>query len=96
MKQLSDSLNSIFGLAGKVGAQAAAERAVHLSGARAMKEAKALAATIGVEIERDTAGGWWVTRPGMDPDPLDGNHFCSTGNEVLEAVKVYEAAKESA
>jgi hypothetical protein len=52
------------------------------------------AAAIGVEIDREGGGGWYVTHPDDDneatTDPLDGSHWCATFAEVAEAVAVYE------
>lgn len=57
-------------------------------------KANVLAKAHGIEVDKDSAGGWWVTCPALagDNDPLDGSHFCATGPEVLEAVEVYVAA----
>ena len=63
--------------------------------AAAMRQAKALAKTCGVEIEREDAGAYWVTHDAFtdtDDDPLEGSHFCSDGAEVLEAVRIYAEA----
>lgn len=56
--------------------------------ARARTQAKAL----GVAIERDRQGGYWVSHPEVpegEGDPLDGGHFCGDGDEVAQAVQVY-------
>jgi len=87
----------------KSAAQKAADKARAQERARnasAMKKAKKLAATCGVEIEKEGAGAYWVTHPDFldsGDDPLEGSHFCSDGAEVLAAVEVYaaEVAKRS-
>jgi len=55
----------------------------------ALNEARKLAAPAGIEIDRDAAGGYWVTCPSLDPDPMDGANFCSDGKEALSMVKDY-------
>lgn len=58
----------------------------------AMRKAKTLAQAHGIEIDREEAGRFWVTHPDLvdtDRDPLEGRHFCTDGEEVLEAVQVY-------
>lgn len=59
----------------------------------AMRKAKALAALHPrINIEKEAAGAYWVTCDLWDDDeadPLYGSHFCSDGQEVLEAVNVY-------
>lgn len=55
----------------------------------ALNAARKLAAADGIEIDRDAAGGYWVTCPSLDPDPMDGANFCSDGVEVLSMVKNY-------
>lgn len=70
----------------------AAILADRLAGARALRKAHALAEKHPrIEIEKERPGSFWVTCEGMegDSDPLDGNHFCSDGTEVLEAVQTY-------
>jgi pyruvate/2-oxoglutarate dehydrogenase complex dihydrolipoamide acyltransferase (E2) component len=55
----------------------------------AMAKARKLAEKLGVTIERDGVDGWWVSSKlnDTDTDPLDGNHFCTDGREVLQAVE---------
>jgi hypothetical protein len=61
----------------------------------AMAKARRLAAKHGVTIERDgpcRRGNFWVTyAPLLDDvaDPLNGEHFCTSGREVLAAVQAY-------
>lgn len=61
--------------------------------AAVLKKARALAAKHGIEIEREDADAYWVRHPSFRHDeindPLNGNHFCSDGHEVMEAVQVY-------
>ena len=91
---LTQRLNSIFAVADAARARHAAQARVALEQARAMRLAKAKAADHGIDIDKDRAGGWWVTCTKFDDDndPCDGNHFCSTAEETLEAVEVYVAA----
>ena len=74
-----------------VSAEALAERGRNLS---ALNKARKIAATIGVDIDKDSQGGWWVTCSSFAEscDPLDGNHFCASGSEVLQAVAIYQEA----
>jgi hypothetical protein len=68
-----------------------AMQSIQLAQARDMRAAKALATLHGVSIERDR-DGYWVTLPSLrdsKDDPLEGNHFCVGGREVLEAVEIY-------
>ena len=55
----------------------------------ALAKAKRLAAKHDVTIDLDAQNGWWVGSKLNDTaaDPLDGNHFCSDGREVLAAVE---------
>lgn len=57
----------------------------------ALNKARKLAEAHGIEVDKDTAGGWWVTCSKFSEatDPLDGSHFCEGGQEVLEAVQTY-------
>ena len=55
-----------------------------------LQAARALAEGLGVDIDRDTAGGWWVTCPDLPDDDMDDGHFCTTGQEVLEKVQEYQ------
>lgn len=57
----------------------------------ALNKARKLSKAHGIEVDKDSAGGWWVTCSKFteDNDPLDGSHFCSTGQEALEAVQTY-------
>lgn len=59
-----------------------------------LNKARKLAEQHGIEIEKDTQGGWWVTCDKFTPenDPMDGSHFCGNGREVLEAVESYVTA----
>lgn len=64
--------------------------------AAAMKKARALAKLYpAINIEQDAPGAWWVYCDGFDAeegfDPMEGNHFCIDGREVLECVEVYVA-----
>lgn len=70
---------------------AAAERGKN---AAAMKKVYALLKlNPEINIDKDSAGGWWVCCDRFDPDgeddPLRGEHFCADGQETLEAVNVY-------
>ena len=60
----------------------------------ALNAARKLAEQHGIEVDKDSAGGWWVTCSKFTEadDPLDGSHFCNSGAEVLEAVQTYVAA----
>lgn len=42
-----------------------------------------------IQIEKDVAGGWWVTCEGLAEDPYDGGNFHTDGRDVLEAVESY-------
>jgi hypothetical protein len=61
----------------------------------AMAKARRLAKKHGVTVESDGRcrnGNFWVTyTPLLDDeaDPLQGEHFCTSGHEVLAAVQVY-------
>lgn len=60
----------------------------------AMAKAKRLAKKHGVELGPD-ADGYWVTHPDFDDgdnDPLQGEHFCVGGAEVLAGVQAYADA----
>jgi hypothetical protein len=59
---------------------------------QAMRKAKTLAALHGVTIERERPRAFWVTCAALSKpaeDPRSGNHFCTNGHEVLEAVQTY-------
>ena len=55
----------------------------------ALSKAKRLAAKHDINIDLDAQNGWWVgsALDDTEDDPLDGNHFCSDGREVLAAVE---------
>ena len=55
----------------------------------ALAKALRLARKHGIAVELDAQSGWWVSSDLDDTptDPLDGNHFCSDGREVLAAVE---------
>lgn len=56
-----------------------------------LNKARKIAEPLGILVEKDTAGGWWVTCPSLKvPDPFDGGNFCSGGSEVLEMVQEYQ------
>lgn len=57
----------------------------------ALNKARKLAEQHGIEIDKDSAGGWWVTCSKFteENDPLDGSHFCVDGRDVLDAVETY-------
>lgn len=84
---LNVALSSIF----RVAQRDAALNSVQLAAARDMRKAKALAAQHSITIERDRDGHWVThsTLTDSDNDPLEGNHFCVGGWEVLEAVQAY-------
>ncbi len=86
MKTLQRELASIF----RATQRDKMLQSVQLADARDMRNAKRLAALYDITLERDREG-YWVTCKSFtdDTDPLDGNHFCTTGREVLEAVQVY-------
>jgi hypothetical protein len=72
--------------------KSAAEREEDRLDRSAIGRARRAAARIGVEIERDPQGGYWVTHPDLadkPEDPCDGAHFCADGREVMETVRVY-------
>lgn len=56
-----------------------------------LNRARKLAESHGIQVEKDSAGGWWVTcsRFKQEADPLQGNQFCESGAEVLETVEAY-------
>jgi len=57
----------------------------------ALNKALKLAKANGIDVDKDSAGGWWVTcsKFTQENDPLDGSHFCAVGQEVLETVQTY-------
>jgi hypothetical protein len=58
----------------------------------ALARAKRLATKHGMQIERDSQSGWWVMCPGVTDtpaDPYSGDHCCTSGREVLDAVQIY-------
>lgn len=57
----------------------------------ALNKARSLATQHGIEVDKESGGGWWVSCDNFTPenDPLDGSHFCADGREVLEAVQTY-------
>lgn len=67
-------------------------------GAAARAKAKALAAKIGVEIDRHTDLGsdyYYVSHPDLidtPADPHDGDHYAHTWEDILDRVKDYERA----
>jgi hypothetical protein len=79
-------LNTLFGIPRRKPAYIQQEERIDRN---ALAKAKRLAAKHDISITRDCAGGWWVcSRLNDTPaDPLDGNHFCSDGREVLEATQ---------
>jgi hypothetical protein len=88
---LSRSLSATFGMGRGSDGLADERRRDHA----AMAKARRLAAKHGITIESDGRcrnGNFWVTyAPLMDDaaDPLNGDHFCTSGHEVLDAVQVY-------
>jgi hypothetical protein len=44
-----------------------------------------------INVEKDSAGGWWVTCDDFEDerDPLDGANWCSSWRDVLESVEFY-------
>jgi len=89
MKTLSGALGRLFAPAGSTPATVEQRR----RNARAWAKARRLAAKHGIGITRDSAGGYWVTHGVADAaangGPLDGNHFCEGGEEVLAACESY-------
>lgn len=72
--------------------KSAAEREEDRLDRNALARARRVAAPLGVDIERDSAGGYWVTHPDLDDkpeDPCEDAHFCGDGREVEQAVKTY-------
>ena len=55
----------------------------------ALNKARKLADQNGVTVDKDAAGGWWVTCEGLAEDPYDGANFHTDGRDVLEAVETY-------
>lgn len=79
MHELQNKLNDIFGLRPTDKAKASA---------RAREKAQRLARQHSITIKQDIAGGWWVDmHPEPTFDPIDGNHFCATWEEVLVTVE---------
>jgi hypothetical protein len=67
-----------------------------MTASTAARKAKALAATYGVEIERESMPDgptWWVIHPDFkeveEGDPCEGDHFCTCWFEVLDKVEAY-------
>lgn len=89
MQALRRDMNKVFGIRAAAEAKVKHQEAARSAGG--MKQAHALAAKHGISIDKDSAGGWWVTHPKLsgDADPLDGANFCTDGREVLEAVRCY-------
>jgi hypothetical protein len=89
MKSLTARLDALFN------AHEAQRTEQQRENSRAMARAKRIAAKHGILIERDHKS-WWVTCPALEragiPDPCEGAHFCSDGQEVLEKVEVYATA----
>lgn len=55
----------------------------------ALAKARRLVAKYDIWIDKDSTGYWiGSSLDDSDQDPLEGNHFCSSGREVLEAVEV--------
>lgn len=68
---------------------------------KARERAKALAARLGVEVERLAGGGMNVWPPrglASHADPFEGDHYAQDWPDALQRVEAYEAAsnKESA
>lgn len=96
LEQLQQDLNSIFGYRRTTRRKAVAvDRAIKAERNKsyaALRKARELAAKHGIEIEKEDSNAFWVTHPSLtdtDTDPLEGNHFCSDGQEVLAAVEAY-------
>lgn len=86
MKSLQRELSNIF----RVTQRDKMLQSVQLADARDMKTAKRLADLYGITLEREREGYWVTCKSFTDgTDPLEGNHFCTSGREVLEAVQVY-------
>lgn len=87
MKTLQDSLNSYFGFRSARSSALDEEQRLDRN---ALAKARRLVAKHGMDLERDD-DGYWVTwnQFGEDNDPLEGNHFCVGGREVLQAVETY-------
>jgi hypothetical protein len=84
---LGRSLAEIFSIPRKRSTTIASESRLDKN---ALAKARRLAAPLGVVIERDGAGEYWVTHPSDDEGgPCEGNHFCARGREVLAAVEAY-------
>jgi len=80
-------LNALFGFPKR--RQAPFIQEEKLLDRRALAKAMRLARKHGIAVELDAQSGWWVSSDLDDTptDPLDGNHFCSDGREVLAAVE---------
>lgn len=86
---LAKHLAEIFSLPVRRGRPAAIPNEARLD-RNALARARRLAAPLGVVIERDGVGEYWVTHPSDDEGgPCEGNHFCVGGREVLSVVEAY-------
>jgi hypothetical protein len=61
-----------------------------------LRKARMIARPLDINIDQDGRDDYWVTHfdfaDDEDSDPLNGNHFCQGGAEVLAAVQVYAEA----
>jgi hypothetical protein len=95
LRALQANLNATFGYRRRTPAELAQAKALAREkglNSAALRKARALAAPLGVEVEKEDTGAYWVTCPALSDtgnDPLEGNHFCSDGREALAAVEAY-------
>lgn len=90
MKTLQVSLAKCFGLPVRTGRPAKPSylKTEDKLDRNALAKARRLAAKNGITIQRDRDGYWVNTDLYQEIDPIEGNHFCVGGREVLEAVEV--------
>lgn len=97
LQQLQDSLNDLFGHRAALDKQIEFKSAMiaerRLDANAAAKARRLVAKYPSISIDKGDAPGehWVYLQLATDngDDPLEGNHFCVGGRELLEAVETY-------